>query len=174
MTIIDIDKSLYRKRLNIIIVGFIATLAILSLVYGSLLIYFFSVSSDQLPAGESNFKFNLVGVVLSLLTCAAILSKLKNHEFLKEVYYVWQLKQIHNSVYRKLKAINNAMADNDVDALIVLNYYYTSLKQVYQLDDNTITLSKVNKDHQQVIDKINETNLTISLSQFDKEIIAKF
>ena len=42
MQLIEINKTRYRKHLNIIIVSFVATLLALSLAFGSILIYFFS------------------------------------------------------------------------------------------------------------------------------------
>lgn len=168
MQLINIDKTLYRKNLNIVIGGFIVTLLILALVFGQLLI----MSSAQ--EGVSNFKYNLLGVILSLLACAAILHSAKKSPFFKEVYYVWQLKQIQNSIFRKLAKIKLAAEDNDEKALIILLYYYQSLKLVYLLDDNTLTMSKVNQE----LDAINETiannNFSITAEQFDKTLLTSY
>jgi len=168
MQLINIDKTRYRKHLNIIIAGFIGSLLVLSLVFGQLLIAIFE------QEGVNNFRYNLLGVILSLLACAAVLHTLKNSDFFKEIYYVWQVKQIQNLIFRKLKKIKAAAKDTDSNALIILLFYYQSLQQVYQLDDNTLTITKVNKDLSDLQQTIVNKNLNISAEQFDKKLINSY
>lgn len=168
MQLINVDKTRYRKHLNIIIVGFIITLLVLALIFGQLLIAMFALE------GVNNFRYNLLGVILSLLACAAVLHVLKNSNFFTEIYYVWQVKQIQNLVYRKLKKIKSAANNDDINALIILSFYYQSLQQVYQLDDNTLTITKVNKDLSDLQETIANKNLTISAEQFDKKLLSSY
>jgi len=180
MKIIEINKTQYRNRLNKVIVGFIVTFALLSVLIGSGLIALFSdVASEISTLGSvgdeapSNFKFNFLGVLLGLLACTVILHHIKNKPYFYEIYYVWQLKQIQNLIYRKLKKIKSAAFDQqNIDALIVLHYYYASLKQVYVLDDNTLTISNVNKEQQKLENFLTEHNLKVDTDQFDKSLIA--
>ena len=181
MKIITIDKQLYRQRLNRVIIGFIITLTVLSIAFGTALIAIFAEQMNDvvLSAGNtepsSNFKYNFLGVVLALLSCAAILNYLKTTPFFHEIYYVWQHKQIHNLIYRKLKKIKVAAFENDdTNAMIVLHYYYTSLNQVYVLDDNTLTLSSLKQDHEKLTELISSKGMSIEVDQFDKKMIADF
>ena len=54
MKLIEIEKQLYRKRLNHIIICFVSSFAILSLVFGSLLITLFSEPNND------NFKLKII------------------------------------------------------------------------------------------------------------------
>ena len=185
MILKDIEKAIYRKRLNIVIVSFIASLLVLSLAYGQGLIAIFADSvnmpvsaapvtevagelAPEAAAPANNFKFNFFGVLMALLTCAFALHRLKTRTFFTEVYYVWQVKQQQNYIYRKLKKIKAAANNDDVDALIILNFYYASLKQVYLLDDNTLTMSKLNKDIAELDEQIKSKQLTISTEQYQQ------
>lgn len=168
MQLMNIDKALYRKHLNIVIVGFISTLLVLALIFGQLLIMGFG------QAEVSNFRYNLLGVVLSLLACMAILHTIKTSEFFKEIYYVWQIKQIQNLIYRKLKKIKAAAKDAEQEALIILTFYYQSQQQVYQLDDNTLTIEKVNKDLADIQEIIANKDMTINADQFDKKLLTSY
>lgn len=184
MQLIDIDKARYRKNLNIVIVGFIGSLLVLSLLFGSILISLFSTvadsaviqaASDVVDAdGDTNFRYNLLGVVLALLANAAVLHSIKNSEFFKEIYYVWQIKQLQNLIYRKLKKVKAAGKEGDETALTILSFYYQCQIQVYKLDDNTITLSSIEKHLQEVNDTIANKGLSINASQFDKKMITSF
>ena len=191
MKLKDIDKAVYRKHLNIIIVGFIASLLTLALVYGQALIMLFADSAQLLatPANvttgelvneatgtESNFSYNFMGVLLALLTCVFALHRLRFSAFFSEVYYVWQVKQQQNLIYRKLKKIKVAAeaGDVNVNALIILNFYYASLKQVYLLDDNTLTMSKLNTDINELNSQLENLNLTLSTDQFEPSMLADF
>lgn len=167
MQLINIDKTRYRKHLNTVIVGFIAVLLTLALALGQLLIMAFA------EEGVSNFRYNFLGVVLALLACAAILHSVKNSNFFKEIYYVWQVKQIQNLIYRKLKKIK-AAGNDDTNALIILMFYYQSLQQVYQLDDNTLTMSTVNKNLNELLETIANKNLNVSAEQFDKKLLDSY
>ena len=177
MQLQQIEKTQYRKRLNVVIVSFILGFGALSVLYGSLLISLFSSVDMQVTTtdveGKDNFKLNLIGVVLGLITSAAILHRMRNHPFFKEIYYVWQVKQIQNLIYRKLGNVKNAVKNGDVNAMITLDYYYKSLKQIYYLDDNTITLSTVEKEHQEYLKMFEEMNLSISAEKFDKSMLNK-
>ena len=168
MQLMNIDKARYRKHLNIVIVGFIATLLVLALIFGQLLIISFGQEE------VNNFRYNLLGVILSLSACMAILHTLKTSAFFKEIYYVWQVKQIQNLIYRKLKKIKKAAKDSEKTALIILTVYYQSQQQVYQLDDNTLTISKINKDLADLQEIITNNHLTINAEQFDKKLITSF
>ena len=165
MQLINIDKKRYRKHLNIVIAGFIGTLLILSLIFGQLLIASFA------QEGVSNFRYNLLGVMLSLLACAGIMHTLKNSDAFKEIYYVWKVKQLQNLIYRKLKKIKVGVSNDEHNALIILVFYYQSLIQVYKLDDNTLTISDVEKRLSDLQDVIAEKNLTVSADQFEKELL---
>ncbi|WP_206485701.1 DUF3087 family protein [Thalassotalea sp. G2M2-11] len=178
MEIKSIDKAIYRQRLTRVIIGFILVLAVLSLVFGSVMISIFSEQGIKLTAIASqesnNFKYNLLGVILSLLACAAILNSLKNHAYFNEIYYVWQVKQIHNAIYRKLKHIKSAaFNDHNSIAIIVLSYYYATLKQIYFLDDNTLTMSHVSQEANKLQTLIDELSLDIDNETFDKSMINK-
>lgn len=168
MQLIDIDKTRYRKHLNIIIAGFIGTLLVLALVFGQLLIASFG------QEGVSNFNYNLLGVILALLSCAAILHQLKTSKFFTEIYYVWQIKQLQNLIYRKLKKIKAAAENDDHNALVILLFYYQSQQQVYQLDDNTLTITKVNNLLSKLQATIANKNLTINAEQFDKKLLSSY
>jgi len=176
MKLIDINKARYRKHLNIIIIAFIAVFMTLALIFGQTLIAMFgdTIVND----GSSNFRYNFAGVVLALLACAAILSQLRNKTFFTEVYYVWQIKQLINLIYRKLAVIKKVAAESDHknyhSALTVLYYYYKASQQLYLLDDNTITLSSINKELSSIEEKISLADKNITIDDFNKAMLALF
>jgi len=177
MQLIEIDKTVYRKRLNIVIVGFVSALLILSLGLGSAIIAYFGdllIENADGVMEVNNFRYNILGVILALLACAAVLHQIKNSLFFKEIYYVWQLKQLHNKIYRKVKKIKLALKDDDVNSMIILNFYYRSRKQVYLLDDNTLTIPELEKDISNLNEMIANKKLNISLSQFEESLLASY
>ena len=154
--LIDVNKTRYRKHLNVIIVGFIAVFALLAVGFGSVLIAIFS------EPGANNFKLNVIGVVIALAVCAAILAKLKHHDYFTEVYYIWQLKQIQNRIFRKLTVIKKGAEQGQSNAISVLYFYYLSLQKIYLLDDNTITITKVNKELAAIENLATVNNVSLS------------
>ena len=183
MNIQLIEKTIYRKKLNIVSVTFVLTLAVLALVFGSVFIALFSTSTltagvDTVanPDMQSNFRYNLAGVVLALVTMGMIANMIKGHDYFKEVYYVWRLKQLHNRIYRKLVKVKAAQASEDktisTNAQIILAFYYTTLKQVYELDDNTLTIAKVESDIEKLQQQSGLETLDSLVKQFDKALLS--
>ncbi|WP_028772056.1 DUF3087 family protein [Shewanella waksmanii] len=166
MKLIAIDKACYRQRLNRVIAVFIAALAILSLVFGGLLISWFGQSAPVSGESTGNFQWNLLGVILAASLCGTVLYSLRNHEYLQEVYYVARLKSLHNRIYRQLKQWRQRAEQNDKQALIVLSFYYQSQKLVYLLDDNTLTLAKLEADLAAVEMQIAQLGLAVSADDF--------
>ncbi|MGS0689770.1 DUF3087 domain-containing protein [Shewanella sp. 30m-9] len=173
MQLMEVDKQSYRKSTNLVIMGFVASLAILALAFGALLIHFFGAPVSASGESTGNFHLNFIGVLLALATCSAVLNSQKQKPFFKEVYYVWRLKQLHNQIYRKLAKIKAAADNDDTNAFIILSFYFASLKQVYTLDDNTLTISKVEQDQAQLNEKIAALGIAITPEQFEPEILDK-
>jgi hypothetical protein len=146
MQLVQIDKTRYRQRLNLVSVALIIILASLSVLFGAGLIALFGAPPAIEGESTGNFTLNLLGVVLAALVCAATLNHVRHNPFMREVYYVWQLKQLHNRIYRRLAKIKTAAAVDDTNALKILSFYYASLRQVYLLDDNTLTLATLDAD----------------------------
>ena len=83
---------------------------------------------------------------------------------MEEVLYVWKLKQLHNKIFRKLKSIKAAASNDNVKALTTLKFYYTTQRQVFELDNNTLTMSSVNKELEAIeqIEAAQSLNLDIT------------
>ncbi|ABV86005.1 DUF3087 domain-containing protein [Shewanella pealeana] len=171
MQLMDVDKQTYRKNTNLVIMGFVASLAILALIFGAILIHFFGAPASVSGESTGNFHLNLIGVILALMTCGGVLNTQKHKPFMREVYYVWRLKQLHNQIYRKLAKIKLAADNEELNAFIILSFYFASLKQVYTLDNNTLTISTVEKDLAQLNDKIAALGLTASAEQFEPKML---
>lgn len=154
MKLTDIDKSQYRERLNRIIIVFVIGFAALAVAFGSGLIAAFSDGEG------SNFRFNLLGVILALVAMMAILHSLRTKPYFQEVVLVFDTKQGLNKIYRKLNKIKAQAKQGDVDALLLLDYYYRSYKVIYHLDDNTITMASFERDHQEVLEWAQQFNLS--------------
>ncbi|GEM77280.1 DUF3087 family protein [Vibrio sagamiensis] len=146
MEIKTINKASYRKKVNIIIVGFVFLLVVSSIVCGAILIYFFGNHHIVPDQSTGNFYWNFLGVLLGLAITLTLVNSIKRWPYFSEVRYIWQLKQIQNKIYRKLRKLKAAANDNDWKAMTILKYYYVTLKEVYSLDNNTLTMSNVEKE----------------------------
>ncbi|KMT66074.1 DUF3087 domain-containing protein [Catenovulum maritimum] len=168
MQLQKIDKARYRKHLNIVIVTSILTLAISSLAIAQGLIHLYPDESG------SHFHWNLLGVVAGCLIVGLTLSRVKLHDFMREVYYVWQLKQVLNQIQRKLAKVKKAVEQDDVNAMIVLNYYYQACRHLWQLDDNTITLDDLGVWQTTLDSKAEALNLNLKMEDFDLALLQQY
>ncbi|MFA0642603.1 DUF3087 family protein [Vibrio cyclitrophicus] len=174
MKLQKINKEEYRKKINLLLVSLVGSLAVFAIVFGTILIDLFG--SGQSIAGEStgNFHLNVLGVILSVALNAFIASRVKGHDYFKEALYVWNLKQIHNQIYRKLKRIQPKAEQGDRDALTILYFYYTTQKQVYDLDNNTLTIKTVQQSLDNILELSEKWSIELDIEAFSKDLIAKF
>lgn len=173
MKLQHVDKGIYRKNMNLFMVVLVLSLILLSLSFGAGLIALFGApSTPGEPTG--NFYLNLLGVILAVILCSAMVFQLKAKPFFTEIYFVWQLKQLQNRIYRKLTNIKAAAEKNDVNALIILLFYYTSLRQVYLLDDNTLTLPTLDQELSLLQAQIQGLGLALSADQFTPDLLGSF
>ncbi len=134
MQLREINKIRYKKHLRMIFVSIVSALLIIAPGTSALFISLFSNP-------EASYLFhNLAGVVVAAVIVAFVLNKFRQHPYMFEVVYVWDLKQQLNRIHRKQRKIEAAIENNDKDAMIIMNFMHHGSKQLYELDDNTITM----------------------------------
>jgi len=168
MQLIDIDKARYHKHLKIVFIGCAIGLAVGSLALAQTLIAIFPDGSG------SHFHWNLLGVVVSAATIGWLLNKYRQQDFMREVTYVWELKQALNKINRKMRKLEAAALDGNRDALLAMQYSYAGSRLLWQLDDNTLTLDELAiKQHE--LDRLAEKfHLSLPVADYDEKILAEF
>ncbi|UPR54360.1 DUF3087 family protein [Vibrio cyclitrophicus] len=174
MKLQKINKEEYRKKMNLLLVSLVGSLALFAIVFGTILIELFGSATSITGESTGNFHLNVLGVILSVALNGFIASRVKGHDYFKEALYVWNLKQIHNQIYRKLKRIQPKAEQGDRDALTVLYFYYTTQKQVYDLDNNTLTIKTVQQSLDNILELSEKWSIELDIEAFSKDLIAKF
>jgi hypothetical protein len=168
MKLQTIDKALYRKRLNIVLVTTIAILLISSLSISNILITFFGSGEEG-----DNFWWNVLGVVAGAGIIAGLFKIVAAKPFMAEINYVRSLKKEMNRIYRSSKKLQAALEANDKDAIIISYFNLHVSKQVYQLDNNTLTIDELNEKIRKLDEKIAELDLSISVEDYHSDLIGK-
>lgn len=168
MQLIDIDKARYQKHLKIVFIGCAVSLAVGSLALSQTLIALFPDESG------SHFHWNLLGVVVSAFTLGWLLNKYRQHDFMREVTYVWELKQALNKITRKMPKLEKAALEGNRDAMLAMQYSYAGSRFLWKLDDNTLTLDEL-AIKQFELDRLAEKfHVTLSVADYDEKILAAF
>ncbi len=168
MQLIDIDKARYRKHLKIVFIGCAISLAVGSLALSQTLIALFPDESG------SHFHWNLLGVVVSAATVGWLLNKYRRHDFMREVTYVWDLKQVLNKITRKMPKLEAAALEGNRNAMLAMQYSYAGSRLVWQLDDNTLTLDALAIKQHELDHLAEKFNLTLSVADFDEKMLTAF
>ncbi|MEZ9739627.1 DUF3087 family protein [Vibrio splendidus] len=174
MKLQKINKEEYRKKMNLLLVSLVGSLALFAIVFGSILIELFGSAGSVTGEATGNFHLNVLGVILSVALNAFIASRVKGHDYFKEALYVWNLKQTHNQIYRKLKRIQAKAEQGDREALTILYFYYTTQKQVYDLDNNTLTIKTVQQSLDNIVELSEKWSIELDIEAFSKDLVAKF
>ena len=168
MKLRQIDKARYSKHYKIVFASIVIELIIVSLVSSALLISWFS-SPD-----ESHFILNIVGVVVAVLLVLYAVYRFRGHPFMDEVVYVWNLKKQLNRIYRKQHKIEPLIEDNNLDAMVIMNYMYQGSKQLFELDDNTITMDDLAIKTRHLNTQLEEKGLKLALDDYHSGLLHQF
>ena len=168
MKLRQIDKNRYRKHSRLLFFAIVIALVVIALGSSTLMIHWFGTP------GETHFSFNLAGVVLAVFVVTFLVYRFRAHPFMEEVVYVWNLKKQLNAIYRKQRKIQPLIEDNNVDAMIIMSYMYQGSKQLYELDDNTITLDDLAIKAMHLTSKIEENSLEISADDYTPGLLERF
>ncbi|BBN80738.1 DUF3087 domain-containing protein [Pseudoalteromonas sp. A25] len=168
MQLQKIDKARYRNHLNKVIVACVASLTMGSLGISQTLIALFPD-----PDG-SHFHWNLLGVIVSVVVIGFVLKKYRTHPFMYEVNYVWELKQALNKVTRKMPKLKKAAQQGDVEAMLAMQFSYSGSKQLWELDDNTITLDDLSIWQSQLDTLAAQYHVQLNLAQYNESTLKKF
>lgn len=168
MQLIEIDPERYRKRLNKVIFACIGTLTVGSLGISQLLIRLMPS-----PNG-SHFYWNLLGVIVTAGALLFILNKLKSHAYFHEVTYVWHLKQALNRINRRMKKIESAAQQGDPTAMQILHFNYAGSRQLWQLDNNTLTINHLTHLENKLNELAEAHQVTLDVSLYNPQQLTDY
>ncbi|WP_290699148.1 DUF3087 family protein [Amphritea sp.] len=168
MQLKQINKERYAKHYKYLMVGIVVVLAVIALSISTILIQLFG------NADGDNFWLNLTGVAIGGVVILTLLRKNRDHEFMYEVIYVWDLKQMLNRIYRKQKHIKAAIEIGDQDAMVIMNWSYNGSEQLYNLDNNTITMEDLHRAMRELQQTIEQSGFSISTEDFKPQMLDKY
>ena len=164
----EIEKNRYRKHFRFVFAGIVVVLTVVALGLSTLVVHLFGTP------GESHFWFNLGGVVVAAVVVVIMLTKLRSHPFMLEVVYVWDLKQQLNRIYRKQNKIEPLIENGHHDAMIVMNFFYRGSKQLYELDDNTITMDTLGIKLRALEKRMEGLGMSTSTDAYHPDMLERF
>ena len=91
-----------------------------------------------------------------------------------EVNYVRSLKAEMNRIYRNSKKINATLEENNQTAIIITYFNLQASKQVYQLDNNTLTMDELNEKIRVLDAQIESLGLVVSTDDYRPELVKQF
>lgn len=168
MKLREINKSRYQKHLRIVFIGMAVSLLIMSPILSLLLIFAFS------EPDASHFMHNVASACIAAVVVFFALTKLRQHPFMEEVVYVWDLKQQLSKIQRRQRKIEAAVENGDRDAMIIMNFQYRGSEQLYNLDDNTVTMDELTASiirHDEILE---QAGLTTSTDLFDPSKVKNY
>ena len=119
----------------------------------------------------SNFTLNLVGVCIAVCLVVAVLYRIRDLPFMTEVVYVWRLKHELNVIYRQSAKLKPAAELNNYNALIVTHYSLKASIQLYELDDNDLTLTSLRADLMALESKMHTLGIVVSTAEYHRDLL---
>ena len=95
-------------------------------------------------AGDSNFKWNLTGVILGLLFTSALVAGLfHKQQWMAASVYGWRLKRCLMRITNQMHHLKKAVEQEDTQAMQILSFYHLALYHMHQLDGNASAASEL-------------------------------
>lgn len=168
MKLQQVDKVAYKKHVNILMVITVVVLLATSLSVSNILIALFGSGIDG-----DHFWLNLMGVVAGLAVISVVYKVVLAKPFMADVNYVRNLKKEMNHIYRHSKVLQEKIAEDDETALIIAFFNLKASKQVYELDNNTLTIDELNERIRVLDEQIERLGLDIGVEDYKPELLAK-
>ena len=168
MQLREINKARYRKHLRVVYAGIVFALLIVAPAISASIISLFSNPE------ASYLIHNAAGLIIAVTLLVFVLNKYRQHPYMVEVVYVWDLKQQLNKIHRKQRKIEAAIENNNKDAMIIMNYMNRGSKQLYELDDNTITMEDLLRKIQIHDKRMEEAGLSSLTESFNPAMLDQF
>jgi len=151
-----------------VMISMAVSLIILAQITSALFIYLFSTPE------ESHFYHILASVAISAAMVVYVVHKYRDHPYMTEVVYVWDLKQQLNRIQRKQRKIEAAVKNDDKEAMIIMNFMYRGSKQLYELDDNTITIEDLELLMTTLDQRMKEAGVSLSTDLFEPTMLDSY
>jgi hypothetical protein len=168
MKLIEINKVRYRRHLRYVMAACAVGLAFGSLALSQTLIAFFPDESG------SHFHWNLFGVAVAGVAIAWLLNRYRQHDFMTEVVYVWDLKQSLNKINRKIRKLETASREGNIDALLAIHYSYAASRLLWQLDDNTLLMDELAIKQAELNKLAEEYSVILNADDYDNNVLKQF
>ncbi len=128
----------YRQQTRRSTVYIALTFILLALLLSGLAVMVLGVQ------GGDNFRLNLVGVLVALVTTLLLVRYLFwSQPWMAAAVYGWQLKRSLMKVTNVMHHVTAGIMAGDVSAMKLLRFYHLGVTQMYQLDANSSALSQM-------------------------------
>jgi hypothetical protein len=164
-----IDKDSYRRRYKIVSYTLIAALVVLALSLSALFVTLWGEANSG-----NNFWLNFTAVGTAALCAGGLLRVYKNHAYMAELSYVWDLKKTLNQIIRKLRKIRDAAEQGDATALLILQYYYEGCEQLWTLDDNTLVMPELKQWQAELQNWLIKFNIRVNVAEYQPELLQAY
>ena len=164
MKLENIDKSLFKKRLNRFQGGLVAGLLVLSLLLSQL---FIALWSDS----DSNTLLNLAAVAVSAFLLAGVVNAIKDKPYMAEITYARRLKSELNRIYRASRKLEKALEDEREVAFVIRYFQLHGSRHLYQLEDNTLTLDDLNRQIAEFDERLAALGLSPTVEDYAPELL---
>ena len=133
-----INPETYRQQTRRSTLYIALTFVLLALLLSGVLVMVLGV------AGGDNFRLNLAGVIVALITTFLLVRYLFwSQPWMAPAVYGWQLKRSLMKVTNIMHHVTAGVMAGDVAAMKLLRFYHLGVTQMYQLDANSSALSQM-------------------------------
>ena len=133
-----INPETYRQQTRRSTLYIALTFVLLALLLSGVLVMVLGV------AGGDNFRLNLAGVIVALITTFLLVRYLFwSKPWMAPAVYGWKLKRSLMKVTNVMHHVTAGVMAGDVAAMKLLRFYHLGVTQMYQLDANSSALSQM-------------------------------
>ncbi|MCY0967198.1 DUF3087 family protein [Parathalassolituus penaei] len=164
MELRDINKTVYKKRLNRLQGSMVVALFVLGLGLAELYRFLWA-------NGESSTFLNAAGVATALILVGGAVYRIRHQPWMSDIVYMWRLKQELNRIYRRSARLEKALAENQYEALCAQYFSLHGSRHLYVTEDNTLTLPELDEKIAAFDERLQSLGMTISIDDYEPSML---
>lgn len=162
------DPLSYRRETRHSTIRLIILFAVLGMAFSTGLVMVFGES------GGSNFRWNLLGVVLALLLTVMLVRHLFwQQPWMRSAAYGWQLKRCMLRITNCQHQLKAGVAQQLPAAMQLQRFYHLGLTEMYRLDGNQEALDALAAEKLAHEQQLQDMGLEVDLYQLDPAWLAE-
>lgn len=163
------EPSVYRARTRRSTLIIMAMFIVIGFIFAERFVAWFGDYSNNLIV------LNFIGAFVGLVLTGFIVKWFfKDKPWMAEAMYGWRLKRNLMHITNRLRAVQEAVARGDAEAMKILRFYHLGLEQMHRLEDNSHALIELSVEKRALEKQLEALQISLEQTRFNPACLESY